>query len=121
MQFQIWSEMIVGGIHSSFEDPPTSSMFARARSGKKKGEGNTPMAEALTRAASSALSPRSSLPSNQPLGTSPSKTIDSPSKCYKQLNDLNNLKASGILTENEYAEEKESVMSLLRKLKSNDS
>ena len=47
--------------------------------------------------------------------------IDSHSKCYKQLSDLNNLKASGILTENEYAEEKASVMSLLRKLKSNDS
>ena len=60
MQFHILSEMIVGGIHWSFEDPPTSSMFARAGSGKKKGEGNTPMAEALTQAAvgiSSAVSP----------------------------------------------------------------
>ena len=78
------------------------------------------MAEALTQAAvaiSSTLSPRSSLPSSQPTGTSPAKLIDSRSKCYKQLSDLNSLKASGILTEDEYAEEKESVMSLLRKLK----
>lgn len=122
MQFRIWSEMHVGGIHSSLEDPPTSSMFVRAGTGKKKDEGNMSMAEALTQAAvaiSSTLSPRSSLPSSQPTGTSPAKLIDSRSKCYKQLSELNSLKASGILTEDEYAEEKESVMSLLRKLKAN--
>ena len=122
MQFRIWSEMHVGGIHSSLEDPPTSSMFVRAGTGKKKGEGNMSMAEALTQAAvaiSSTLSPRSSLPSSQPTGTSPAKLIDSRSKYYKQLSDRNSLKVSGILTEDEYAEEKESVMSLLRKLKAN--
>ena len=60
MQCRIWSEMIVGGIRTSLEDPPTSSMFSRASSGKKKEEGNKSMAEALTQAAvaiSSALSP----------------------------------------------------------------
>ena len=123
MQCRIWSEMIVGGIHTSLEDPPTSSMFARAGSGKKKEEGNKSMAEALTQAAvaiSSALSPRPSVSSVSPshrMGHSPSKMIDSRSKCYKQLSDLNNLKLSGVLTDDEYAEEKESVLSMLRKFK----
>ena len=46
--------MIAGGIHSSLEDAPTSSMFTRAGksgSSKKKDEGNTSMTEALTQAA----------------------------------------------------------------------
>ena len=63
---------------------------------------------------SSALLPRPSLPSSQPVGTSPAKVVESRSKCYKQLNDLNQLKASGIISEAEYTEEKESVMSVLR-------
>ena len=33
MQFRIWSESVVGGIHSSLEEPPTSSRFVRAGKG----------------------------------------------------------------------------------------
>ena len=36
MQLRIWSESIVGGIHSSLEEAPTSSMFARAGKGTAK-------------------------------------------------------------------------------------
>lgn len=120
MQVRIWSEMVVGGIHSSLDDPPVSSMFVRAGGGgpgKKKRD--TSVSEALTQAAmaiSSAISPR---PAIQPssMGTSPAKEIESRSKCYKQLSDLNALKASGILSEEEYLTEKDAVMSVLRKLK----
>ena len=74
----------------------------------KEDQGNSSMSEAFTQAAlaiSSALSPRPTLPSSQPVGTSPAKVVESP-KCYKQLNDLNQLKASGIISEVEYAKEK---------------
>ena len=71
------------------------------------------MLEALTEAAiaiiSSALSPRTSFPPSQPTGTSPAKLIEPCSKC------CNDLKSSGIIPEDEYTEEKESVISLLRK------
>ena len=83
------------------------------------------MSEALTQAAlaiSNAFSPRPTFPStssSQPMGSSPAKVVESRSKCYKQLSDLNQLKASGIISEVEYAEEKESVMSVLRKLRNN--
>ena len=50
------------------------------------------------------------------LGTNPAKEIESHSKYYKQLNELNQLRSSGIITEEEYLEEKESVMCVLRKL-----
>ena len=62
--------------------------------------------EALTRVAnkiSGALSPvpaSSSTPSTT--GNSPAKLIEYRSKCYRQLSELNNLKSSGVLTEEEY-------------------
>ena len=81
MQIRIWSESIVGGIHTSLTEAPTTSMFMRAGKGdqsKKRDQGNSSMSEALTQAAlaiSSALLPRPSLPSSQPVGTSPAKVI----------------------------------------------
>ena len=124
MQLRIWSESIVGGIHSSLEEAPTSSMFAKAGKGPTKKKEQTSMSEALTQTAlaiSTVFSPRAPLPSSssiQHLGTSPAKEIESRSKCYKQLNELNQLRSSGIITEDEYFE-KESVMCVLRKLKGN--
>ena len=100
-------------------------MFAKAGKGPTKKKEQSSMSEALTQAAlaiSTAFSPRAPLPSSssiQPLGTSPAKEIESRSKCYKQLNELNQLRSSGIITEDEYFEEKESVMCVLRKLKGN--
>lgn len=111
--------MITGGMHTSVDEPPTSSMFVAAgkgnNSGKKKEEKNG-MAQAFTQAAvalSSALSPR---PRGN-TGASPAKLIESRSKCYKQLHDLLSLKDSGVLTEEEYLNEKDAVLGLLRKIK----
>ena len=53
MQIRIWSEVIVGDVHSSLEEPPMSSMFVRTGEGsscKKKDQGNSSMSEALTQA-----------------------------------------------------------------------
>ena len=51
------------------------------------------------------------------IGTSPARLIDSRSKCYKQLTDLNNLKQSGILDDGEYIDERKAIMEMLVKLK----
>lgn len=124
MQLRIWSEIIAGELHASVDDPPTSSMFLSAGrsdsiASKKKKDGDSPMIEALTKAAaaiSSALSPQTHPVSHTTAG-SPGKLIDCRSKCYKQLSDLNNLKASGVLTEEEYSAEKCAIMCVLRRLK----
>ena len=69
-------------------------------------------------AISSAFSSRPSIQpsSGNPLGSSPAKLIDSRSKCYKQLSDINNLKLSGVLSEEEYCAENEAVLLVLKKL-----
>ena len=126
MQIRIWSEMVAGGLHSSFDDPPESSMFTKAgrsSSGAKKGGASAVgIADALTKAAvaiTSVISPKPPA-SSQPLhvGSSPAKQIESRSKCYKQLHDLNALKVSGIISNEEYEEEKTAIMDVLKNLKS---
>ena len=69
MQLRIWSESVVGGIHSSLEEPPTSSMFVRAGKGttsKKKEQSNSAgVSEAIAQAALaffSAFSPHTPVP-----------------------------------------------------------
>ena len=65
-------------------------------------------------AITSALSPRLGSSSTvSVMGTaSPVKVIESQSKLYKQLIELQNIESSGVLTE-EYRTEKESIMNLL--------
>ena len=43
--------------------------------------------------------------------------IDSRSKLYKQLSELQTLKSAGVLTNSEYATEKETIMDLLKQPK----
>ena len=94
---------MIGGVHSSVDDPPNTSMFARAGGGsvrRKKTDSGQSLAD-FVKQLSCALSPPSN-PSNgsrTPSATSPAKSIESRSKCYKQLSDLNNLKITGVLSD----------------------
>jgi hypothetical protein len=116
MQIRIWAEMMASGMHSSVDDHPNTSMFIRAGGGAPyKKEQKTPVAQALTDAATaiaSALSPRAV--------SSPIKVIENRSKLYKQLTELQNLRSLGVLTEDEYKVEKETIMKLLHQLKAKE-
>ena len=59
------------------------------------------------------------IPQTQASGLVLQKLIDNRSKCYKQLADLSNLKQSGLLSDAEYASEREAIMSMLKKLSKN--
>ena len=123
MQYRIWAEMVAGGLHESLEHPPNTSMFCRAgntENKKKSAEGT--LTEALTVVAdkiSCALSPAATTPTRSAGSTnkpSPAKLIENRSKCYRQLSELNSLKSSGVLTEEEYVTEKDAVMETLKNL-----
>ena len=61
MQYRVWAEMIIGGVHKSKEHTPTLTMFIRAGSSRKKSElGVT--------------------------GSSPAKQIENRTKSYKHKN-----------------------------------
>ena len=110
--------MLVGGMYSSYDEPPNSSMFVRAggeSTQKKKQE--SVIVESFQEAIkhiSTALSPVS-VKKGSPLN-SPMKLIDGRSKCYKQLSDLSNLKATGVLSDEEFQSEKEAIMITLKKI-----
>ena len=57
------------------------------------------------------------IPQTQASGLVLQKLIDNRSKCYKQLADLSNLKQSGLLSDAEYASEREAIMSTLKPYK----
>ena len=110
MQYRIWAEMFVGGVHPSLDEPPKSTMFLRAGGGSapKKRES---VAEAVSQIAV-ALSPKVS----SSTGSSPAKVIENRSRCYKQLSELRNLKTSGLLSDAEYDVEREAIMNVLKTL-----
>ena len=108
MQYRIWAELVIGGVYgSTTEAPIQSTMFTRAgTSGTHKKKSIT---EANTNAnASPAISSGSTC--------SPAKLIDNRSKCYKQIAELNSMKQSGLLSDEEYAAERGAVMNVLKRL-----
>ena len=105
MQIKIWAESIHGGIHNSRTEPPTTSMFncASGSSHSNVKKNSDAMSMAITQLAS-ALAPGTSSHSTE--------VIDNRSKCYKQLSELKSLFESDLLSESEYAAEREAVMSV---------
>lgn len=117
-QFRIWSEMCAGGIYTSLDEPPNTSMFVRAGGGKSKRGSNDALSGAITQIsdAISSLNPKSPSLVSPATICSPVKSIDGRSKCYKQLTELNNLKQSGVLSQEEFMTEKQVIMGLLKKI-----
>ena len=119
MQYRIWAEMLCGGINNvTLTRAPSSTMFIHAGGGAVKPKKQDTLSQAITQIAS-ALSPNGASATSSPriAGTSPARLIDNRSKCYKQLADLNNLKQTGLLDDNEYLAERQAIMGMLDKLK----
>ena len=112
MQYRIWSEMVANGMHTDLDNPPVSSMFKRAGSSPQSSSSRPDVAKAFTSSIAAVLSAQKS--NNQ--DGSPLKKIESRSKCYKQLSELNNLKEQGLLTYDDYISEKQCILGLLKKL-----
>ena len=120
MQYRLWAEMYHGGVHPGLDTPPTTTMFVRAGGGTTKKTGHTSnigevVSQAITQL-TSALSPKTTLPSAGGSAGSPPKVIENRSKCYKQLSDLKNLHESGVLSEEEYCAERSVIVEMLKKL-----
>lgn len=115
MQVRIWAELIAGGSYTSLDVPPHNNSIAGCGGGSSKSlQKDSSVSKVLAEAASAITSafnsPKASAPS---LHGSPARLIESRSKLYKQLSELQNL---GVLTDIEYAAEKDTIMELLAKL-----
>ena len=106
---------VVGRVHPSLDEPPKSTMFIRDGGGSAPKRKDS-FADAVLQIAV-ALSPKVTSTRGDLTSGSPAKLIENCSKCYKQLSELNNLKLSGLLTEDEYDGECQAIMSVLKKSK----
>jgi hypothetical protein len=108
MQYRIWGELIVGGQHVSMDEAPekTVRLLELAEelkpSPKMPCSVQSPVAQALTEAAtvlSSALAPTGRAQGSK---SSPVKLIENRLNLYKQLSELQALRGAGVLTQEEY-------------------
>ena len=122
LQVRIWAELIASGLHPNSEQPPpTNSMFERAGTGgsSKPNQKDNSVVKVVADAASAitcALTKTAQSPGPSLSVTSPAKLIEGRSKLYKQLSELQNLKSMGVLSDNEYLTEKETIMELLKNM-----
>ena len=118
MQYRVWTEMYLGGVHPTLDTPPTTSMFNRAGGGSaRRSTGHTGEVVSAINDLTSALSPRVVSPSSgSTTRNSPARMIDNRTKCYKQLADLKSLFENNVLSEEEYDTERSVILGVLKKL-----
>jgi len=106
--------MISGGVHRSMTDPPKTAMINRCGevSNKKGLTVKETMADAVQQLACAIATPNAGKSTNH---------IDSRSKCYQQLTELKNLKDTGVLSDNEFKDERDAILKVLKTLDNKDS
>lgn len=124
-QLRLWARMISAGHHESLDDPPQIPALTGVTPKRKQKES---LAEAITGAASTLVgafhskgsadvSPARSPAIDTRVGHSPSKISDLRRSYLKELRELQQLFEDNILTAEEFAEQKEIVLSAMRKLR----
>jgi len=121
-QLRLWARMISSSIHNDMDNPPDIPAF--------RGSCKRPRKETFIEAiADAAVTIKKAFSTNDPpssgashgvtgvtAGISPGKTVELRMKNLEQLRYLQHLFDDGILNEKEFAEQKNSVLSSLRKL-----
>ena len=127
-QLRLWSRMISTSLHDDMDKPPNIPAFG----GSNKKPRKESVADAILGAAATVIkalrtpdvnSSNDSKGSAEPeshtipiMGISPGKAVELRMKNLEQLRYLQNLFEDGILDEKEYAEQKSSILTSLRKL-----
>ena len=123
-KLRLWSRMIASGLHTDYDTPPDIPAFTGSICKKGKKDNGHSMNEALTGAAiafakainGSEASPVSSSQSSNTSYVSPSKSVDLRMKNLEQLRVLKGLLEDGILSNEEFSEQKQKILKFLAKL-----
>ena len=122
-RLKLWARCIVSGVHDDYDNPPESPAFSssapkRARKeslSETIGGAAVAIVKALKTDPKEKSSDAVSAPGAGP-GVSPGHAVDLRMKNYQQLRYLQQLYEDNILNENEYAEQKRSILAALRNL-----
>ena len=128
-KLRLWSRMICANLHDDTENPPNIPAFSTVTPKKPRKDSLADAIEGAAVAFASAVSKKgetndlckekASCDHSLTLSAiSPGKTVELCMKNYKQLRYLQSLFEDGILTDKEYSEQKENILSSLRKLPS---
>ena len=115
-QLRLWARMIHCATHDNYDKPPCVPMFSGSESKRPKRDSLSDVVTDGVAALCKALASQQPQPTQSVIGTSPSKSVDLRMKNLQQLHYTQQLFADKILTEEEYIEQKQNILDLLRKL-----
>jgi len=111
LQYTLWAEM---GAHKSLDNTPQVQMFTGEKKQKPDNEMSTVFTE-LAKSVVNVLSPQTRPPTANSGRVSPIKLADLHSRDIHQMRELHSLYELGALTESEFKEQKELILSQLKK------
>ena len=114
-QIRLWARMIASGNHDSFDDAPSIPAITGVAP-KRKRESLSTVVAGVASSIASAIRPDVGTSSSSPAGRSPGKISDLRLKKLQELRELQQLLDLGVLTPEEFAEQKSIVLEALRKL-----
>ena len=109
-QFKLWAEMYTNGNHNSLDEPPAVAMFNREA---KRSHGQSDLIVSVVDKLCTALTPNE----KEKYSSSPVKKAELRSTYIRQLNELKMLCDNKILTDEEYMEQRDELVKLMRLLK----
>lgn len=116
-RLRLWSRMISNGLHDDFDNPPSIPAFLGSTPKRPRRDS---LSDAISVAAvtfADAMKQGREKPTTVVGGgVSPGRSVELRMKNYEQLHYLQQLYDDGILTEDEYLEQKTHIISSLRKL-----
>ena len=120
-QYKLWAEMYAKGCHTSLEQPPSAAMFNReTRPSKNLSHGQSDLVVSVIDKLCNALTPKQEKGKVVSLTLSPMRRAELRGTYIKQLGELRQLNENGILTEDEYEEQRGELVQLMRQLKEKD-
>ena len=126
-KLRLWARMIASNLHEDRDNPPNIPAFCgstpkRTRQQESFSDAISGAAVAIVKALGGEAPSKTSSPPVTPVqlstaaGVSPAKSVELRMKNFEQLRYLQQLFDDGILSEGEYTEQKQSILSALRKL-----
>ena len=117
-QYKLWAEMLASGVHNDTENPPAASMFSRNTKTKPVSESSNIVSSMVSVVNTLCDAVTSKPPATvRSTNDSPMKRAELRTTYIKQLSDLRDLFDKGILCPEEYEEQRQDVISLMRCLK----
>lgn len=118
-QYKLWAEMYANGSHNSLEKPPSAAMFNREVKQSRSSHGQSDLMVSVIEKLCTALTPKQEK-GGVSVSSSPVKRAELRTTYIKQLNEIKMLRENEILTQNEYDEQRDELVMLMKQLKSSE-